>query len=211
MKWLEQISSQYPVKSFDKNEIILYQGIRPDHVMVIKSGLVKGYDISSQGNEQLVWFGREHDYFPVPWAHSVTNGTLFFYEAFIDTQVYCIPQNVFISNLEKDMDTMREAIREMAGFYTDSLTRLNAVEKPKATEKILYTLSYLAQKFGKTQFGSRDHAEITLPLTHQDIANLLGLTRETIAVELKRLKDSGYIYYDKWRFTIFVDKLADIL
>ena len=39
--------------------------------------------------------------------------------------------------------------------------------------------------------------EITLELTHQDFANLTGLTRETAATELNKLKKQDVINYSK--------------
>ena len=41
--------------------------------------------------------------------------------------------------------------------------------------------------------------------------NLLGLTRETVATELKKLKDKGFVYYDKWQFVVYTDKIADLM
>jgi CRP-like cAMP-binding protein len=53
----------------------------------------------------------------------------------------------------------------------------------------------MKQPNGKTQ--------IILRLSHQDIAEMVGITRETAAVELHKLKQKGYIDYQ--RFTYFVD------
>ena len=44
---------------------------------------------------------------------------------------------------------------------------------------------------------------IVLRLSHQDIAEMVGITRETAAVELHKLKRKGYIAYQ--RFTYYVD------
>jgi CRP-like cAMP-binding protein len=71
-------------------------------------------------------------------------------------------------------------------------------------------LNILAKRFGKENEGG-DKSEIIVPLTQQDIANLLGLTRETVATELKKLKDKGYVYYDKWQFVVHTDKLSELM
>lgn len=34
---------------------------------------------------------------------------------------------------------------------------------------------------------------IQVPLTHQDIANLLGLARETVSIEMEKLQEKGLI------------------
>lgn len=43
---------------------------------------------------------------------------------------------------------------------------------------------------------------IALPITHQDIANLTGLTRETVTVILHRLRDAGMISLGNRRITV---------
>src|SRR5205807_908960 len=73
--------------------------------------------------------------------------------------------------------------------------RLNALQHSRASDKLIYTLHYLALSHGRTV--SSQEIEITLDLTHQDFANLTGLTRETAATELNKLKSQGVIAYDK--------------
>jgi CRP-like cAMP-binding protein len=73
--------------------------------------------------------------------------------------------------------------------------RLNALQHSKASDKLLYTLHYLAMSHGRTV--APQEIEITLDLTHQDFANLTGLTRETAATELNKLKRQEVISYDK--------------
>ncbi len=73
--------------------------------------------------------------------------------------------------------------------------RLNALQHSRASDKLIYTLHYLALTHGKSAGKSR--VEITLALTHQDFANLTGLTRETAATELNKLKKQGVINYGK--------------
>jgi CRP-like cAMP-binding protein len=54
--------------------------------------------------------------------------------------------------------------------------------------------------------------EIDLTLTHQDFANLTGLTRETAATELNRLKKKGVINYSNGsNYTLNLDKLTQMI
>jgi CRP-like cAMP-binding protein len=49
---------------------------------------------------------------------------------------------------------------------------------------------------------------IILPLTHQEIANLAGLTRETTSVEMKRLENDGFIGHQK--HLLVVNNLSEL-
>jgi CRP-like cAMP-binding protein len=73
--------------------------------------------------------------------------------------------------------------------------RLNALQHSRASDKLIYTLHYLALSHSKP--AATDTVELTLLLTHQDFANLTGLTRETTATELNKLKKNGVITYGK--------------
>ena len=99
---------------------------------------------------------------------------------------------------------------DLAAKLSELTDKLTATEKPKASEKIVYMLNILAKRFGDEN-DAGDKTQITVPLTQQDIANLLGLTRETVATELKKLKDKGYVYYDKWQFVVHTDKIAELM
>jgi len=210
MDTIAEFVERYPLRHYDKHQLILCQGEVPSNLFFIKSGFVKGYDLSIQGSEQMVWFGTDHDFFPISWLFSLWDGTLFFYEAFSNLELYLVNKDAFNEFLTRTPQALYEITKIITQRYYDTMQRLNAVEKPKAEDKVTHILSYISARFS-TYSESTNRNEITLPLTHQDIANLLGLTRETVAVELKKLKDQGYLYYDKWHFVIFQDKLAAIL
>lgn len=76
-----------------------------------------------------------------------------------------------------------------------------ALEQSHAQDKLVYLLQYLVARFGVPQPDGR--SKIDLRLSHQDIAEMVGITRETTAVELHKLKTKGFISYQK--FTYFVD------
>jgi CRP-like cAMP-binding protein len=73
--------------------------------------------------------------------------------------------------------------------------RLNALQHSRASDKLIYTLHYLALSHSKVL--DAEVVELELLLTHQDFANLTGLTRETTATELNKLKKAGVISYGK--------------
>jgi CRP/FNR family transcriptional regulator, cyclic AMP receptor protein len=201
--------AKYPARHFDQGEILIMQGTIPRAVYIIKSGFVKGYDINANGVEQIVWFGRRFDVFPIAWTFDLVEENPYFYSTFSEAEIHLVPRDDFMHFIKKDSTALFALTNQLAKHYFDLLQHLNAAEKPKADEKLIHTLYYISLKFTRSTRGER--VEVSLPLTHQDIANLVGLTRETVAVELKKLKDKGYIYYDKWHFVVYRDKLAGLL
>lgn len=197
----------YPVKPYARNETILLQDDTPDVVFCIKSGFVKAYDIDTQGCEQLLWFGSSGDFFPMTWAFGLTPDVQYFFSAFTDVELYVIERGKFVTYLEANPQALMALARKLAVRLHEAFSHLDATKKARADEKIAYALYFLSLRFGH-DIGGGEH-RIVLPLTHQDIANLLGLARETVTIELRKLKEKGYITYTKTSLSVFRDKLTE--
>lgn len=191
----EHFLEEYIPKTYSKGEIIVFQGEAPRTAYVLKSGVVKVYNLSHTGDEKPVGFHGSADIFPLPWVFSRAPSALYYYEALTDVVAYHVPREQFIEFLKQHPE---EAYGRLEHLVTDNLggmMRLNALQHSRASDKLIYTLHYLVISQGRAL--SDDESEITLALTHQDFANLTGLTRETAATELNKLKAAGVISYGK--------------
>jgi CRP/FNR family transcriptional regulator len=187
--------SNYPLKNYRRGEIILFQGEAPRVAYVLKAGVVKAYNISSSGDEKPIGFYGPGSLFPSAWVFGNVPSAIYYYEAFTELSVYCVPPGEYQDFLKA---TPMAAFNELKNFVSDEVgktMRLNALQHSRASDKLIYTLHYLALNHSKP-IGD-DTVELTLLLTHQDFANLTGLTRETTATELNKLKKGGVITYGK--------------
>jgi CRP/FNR family cyclic AMP-dependent transcriptional regulator len=193
---LQSFLGHYPTKTFKKGEIIIFQGEAPRSGYVVKSGTVKAYNLSVNGDEKPVSFYSVNSIFPSAWVYGKIPSAVYYFEAFTpEVSLYIIPREEYVAFMKQNPDIM---YRELESFMMDQLgksMRLNALQHSRASDKLLYTLHYLALSHGKTV--APQQIEITLDLTHQDFANLTGLTRETAATELNKLKHRGVISYGK--------------
>ncbi len=210
MPTIQSFVKKFPTTQFEKGATILLKNETPEAVYAIKSGYVKGYDIDAAGGEQLVWLGAKGDFFPVVWAFSLSQNVQYFFSAFSDVVLHKIGKQDFLDFLGADHSALFEVTKKLASRLSDVSRHLNAAEKTKAEDKLVHTLYFLSHRFGHFN-GKGDEREVLLPITHQDIGSLLGLTRETVTTGLKRLKDAGFITYDKTKFVIYQDKLEALL
>lgn len=208
MQVLSDFVQKYPIQSYRKNETIIFQDDEPATLFFVKSGYIKGYDIDSQGTEQLLWIGSAGDFFPVIWAFSITPTVEYFVSAYTDAELYAVRRTDFQAFLDQNPAALQELTYQMATHLNYSYSQLNFRDKPRAEEKIVHGLRYLSERFGPL---NRSVKEIALPVTHQDIASLTGVSRETVTQELKKLKDKGFIYYDKYQFVIHQKRLESML
>jgi CRP-like cAMP-binding protein len=105
-----------------------------------------------------------------------------------------------MENLERDTTLKDSLLYAYIAHYTSSTMHIYALEHSHAQEKLVYILQYLAVRFGEKQPSGL--TKIALRLSHQDIAEMVGLTRETTAVELHRLKSRKLISYQRFSYYV---------
>jgi len=188
-------------RQFAKKRTILFQGEIPRSVMLLQSGLVKVYGITTGGDQRTVTLLSAGDIFPVEYVFDKSRVSLYYYEAVADCSVLSVPKAEFVAALEQDAELKNHIFQAYMAHYTSATMHIYALEHSHAQEKLVYILQYLVARFGDRQADGL--TRIDLRLSHQDIAEMVGLTRETTAVELHRLKDKGLIDYQ--RFSYFVN------
>ncbi|MEO6513362.1 MAG: Crp/Fnr family transcriptional regulator [Candidatus Saccharimonadales bacterium] len=186
----------YPLRKISKGEIIIFQGEEPRSSYVVKSGVVKVYNLSVNGDEKPVGFETSQGVFPAPWTFRKAPSALYYYEAFTDTELYIVPRDEYVAFLKSNQEALVSTLEQYVSNELGSTMRLNALQHSRASDKLIYTLHYLAISHGKPT-TKPNVIEITLDLTHQDFANFTGLTRETTATELNKLKTRKVISYGK--------------
>lgn len=200
---------KYHTRKFEKGEIILVQGETPDCTYVIKKGVVKTYNLTSQGEEKPLGFDTSGDIFPIAWVFGQTNPVNYYYEAFTDCELYCLPREDYKAFISKSISRLYSALEDMVAKHTLYQLRVNALEQSKAALKVLNTIHFLCLSYGSEI--KKNTVKIEVPLTQQDLANFMGLTRETTGIELKKLQRTGVLTYKRQNYIVRTDKLNDLL
>jgi CRP/FNR family transcriptional regulator len=196
VNYLHTFLERHPVRTFKKGEIVIFQGEAPRSAYVVKSGTVKAYNLSVSGDEKPVAFYPADNVFPSTWVYGKASSAVYYYEAFTpQVEVYVVDRDTFVTFIKKSPELLYQELERLLSDQLGGSLRLNALQHSRASDKLVYTLHYLAMTHGKNLGDGK--IEITLDLTHQDFANLTGLTRETAATELNRLKKQGVINYGK--------------
>lgn len=200
---------KYRTRKFDKGEIILVQGETPDNMYVIKKGVVKAYNLTSQGEEKPLGFDIKGDIFPVSWAYNLSDPVTYYYEAFTDCEIYSVPRDDYRAYITKDVPRTYAELERMVKKHSLFQLRITALEQSKAANKVLNTIHYLCLSYGEDI--RKNVVRIEVPLTQQDMANFIGLTRETTGIELKKLQRLGVLTYKKQNYIVRTDRLNELL
>ncbi|HUC96660.1 MAG TPA: Crp/Fnr family transcriptional regulator [Candidatus Saccharimonadales bacterium] len=190
---------------FSKGETIFLQGETPKFLYSIKNGVVEESNLTSGGNQQSIAFEIIGDIIPKSWAFSKTDTTLFDYTAFTDCELYVINREDFLSQLAFNMEFIKKIMSRLIISLMGAKLKLDAIEKPYAGMKLVYTFRYLCIQYGtNVDSGS---VMIQVPLTQQDLADFTGLTRETTNLELNKLKKERIVTSDQKYYTVDIEKL----
>lgn len=193
---------------YKKGETLIAENETPSKLLAIQSGFVKVSALSEDGVERLLWIAGRLDMVPTEALFSRTKAVRFFYTAYTDVVVYAVDKEQFLKLARSNLHVMSEIAYAMGNHYDDLLGRVHSIEQSAVRGKIAHTLHGLARRFSAED--SVDLCELGLKLTHQDIADMVGATRETVSLELQKLRQEGYIKYGRGRFTVYAIKLEDI-
>jgi CRP/FNR family transcriptional regulator len=195
---------QFPRREFKKGELVMSEGDISETLLAIVSGFISVTSVDDAGDERLLWIAGRYDIAPTERLFSRHSPLQFFYTALSDGIAYQINKADFLNYAKTDLTMMTEVAMNMSSHYDDLLARINTVEQTSIRGKLIATLHYLAQRFSADD--TVDLYLLGLRLTHQDIAKMIGSTRETTSLELQRLQRDGYISYDRTRFIVHVSK-----
>ncbi len=203
---LKSKSTRQTVK---KRSVVLYQGEVPRYVYIVLKGVIKSYSLTTTGEEQVIKLYAANSLFSVPWVFNKSNHALYYYEAQTDCVLACIEKSVFLDTLHQNPELQQEMLEYFATVYTGSMVHITALEQARAREKVLTILYYLCLSNG-TEFKLGKY-RVELHLTHSIIASLCGITRETTALELSKLKKDGVVRYTARYYLIDKEAIEKLL
>lgn len=177
--------------------------------MIVRDGLIRGYTITSGGEERVVALYGRGDIFPLTWVLGETTNTLFYYDALTDVRLMTVDKEDFITAISGSTETLGAMLRFVGNHYTAQMMRITGLEQSYAIEKIGYTLYYLLFRYGVEKRPGV--FTIKIKLTQNTIASMVGLTRESSTKNLGILKDKGIIRYHRSMYTVNKAKLEKFL
>ena len=192
-----------------KDGNVLFQGEVPRSVMMVRSGIIRAYTITSGGEERTVSLHGEGDILPLTWALGTTSNSLFYYEAVTDCRVFQVPKAAFTDFIHAKPERTQAMLQQTADIYTSLLLRITGLEQSRAVEKIGFTLYYLLFTRGKEVKPGTFRIDVRL--SHALFGSLVGLTRESTAKNMKQLRDKGIIDYSSFTYTVHKAKLEAFL
>ncbi|TCP92012.1 CRP/FNR family transcriptional regulator [Cricetibacter osteomyelitidis] len=175
-------------KPIQKSQVVFKAGDPLTSLYAIRSGTIKSYTISENGEEQITSFHLPGDLVGFDAIAHMSHPS--FAQA-LETAMVCeIPFDI-LDDLAGKMPKLRQQmIRLMSNEIKNDQEMILLLSKMNAEERLAAFILNLSTRYSTRGFSAR---EFRLTMTRGDIGNYLGLTVETISRLLGRFQKIGLL------------------
>lgn len=162
---------------------------RPERTFYCASGTLKVTKLLASGREILITILQTGSL----WSdRAVLNGYWreVFIEAMEPSDIYALDNAAFEMYLRTRPERLTSFMQRISEQVSDALTLLDDFRGRDVASRLARVLVKFSQQYGvQTDSGVR----IDLPVTHQDLANMIGTARETVSRNMARFRQKGYV------------------
>lgn len=192
---IDLIASFGATRNFKKGVILITEGDQSDSFYILQSGRVRVYASDEQGNEVTLDFLEAVSYFG---EISLIDDSP--RSASVITTEPCSVTVISRAEFERCLDKNPYLTQKLIRYLTEKIRTLTKKTKDLALKDVYGRIARtLAEMSVETENGERF---IEHRLTHQDIANIVGSSREMVSRIMKDLIQGKYISSHDKQITI---------
>lgn len=171
-----------------RNEHLFYAGQRMKNVRVVRSGSIKSYQISPDGEEVVSGFFLPGEVIGLDALSSETHPS--FAVAMEDSKTCDIPMSHFLEMLTCSPKLNKVMIKLLSEEMAEARELLLVVGRLDAKTRVALFLLSLSRRLARRR---QDPDQFRLTMDRRDIANYLGITIETVSRTLSAFQRNGII------------------
>lgn len=197
---MRAIADRSTMREVPRGSVILQPDQQPEIVYVIKAGRVKLSRYSPDGREQILALLEPGDVFGelalvgAPEPVSVA--------AFEDTLVCGLHRDDFLMLIRARPELMLHVMKALAERLRVAEEEIADLVFRDVPGRLASLLLRLGETYGISHGGG---LRLALRLTHQDMASMIGATRETVTAVLSRFREDRLVEFDR-RHVIIRDR-----
>lgn len=188
---LQSFFSRYPTRLVQKRDVLIRAREEPAGIFYLRAGHVRQYTISRNGEEMTLNIFKQHTFFPMAWAVGAY-ASVYYFEMMEHGEVVIAPKEEVLTFLSKEPTILFDLLKRLYSGVDGLLSRLEYLMSGTARQRLIAMLLLSMRRFGAEEGNDM---VIHLHLSHQDLAHLTGLSRETVSREMARLKKKGILTY----------------
>ena len=189
---LDRLNRVTRMEDIKRRQLIYLPGDAPDTVYLLKAGRVKISRVNDEGKELILAIMDPGEVFgELEVLDSSPRDTIA--EALEDISVCVMRREDFVEVLKKNPD-LTYRLTKLIGFKLKKIeNRIEDLVFSDVPVRLAHLLMNLSNEFGQQEDGG---IRLNVRITHQELANLIGSTRETVSATLSDFKRRGFILQD---------------
>ncbi|MFQ5586505.1 MAG: Crp/Fnr family transcriptional regulator [Thermodesulfobacteriota bacterium] len=193
-----KMASMMTMRNIKKKGFVYSEGDRADTLYILKEGRIKITHLAEDGRELTIDIIEPGDIFgELTLAGEEERETSA--EALEDSYICTISRKNFEAFLSMRPNLSLTITKWMGLRLRRIENRFENLIFQDVRTRLTTLLKDLAEKYGEDVEGGR---KIAIKLSHQELANLIGATRETVTLELNNMKRRGDIVMEGREFVL---------
>jgi CRP-like cAMP-binding protein len=188
-KKLDEFFKQFKLVKYKKKELIYQPGSKVDTVSFVKTGYVRLYSVSKEGEERTINIFKPVFYLSLIYAIS-ENENPYYMEAITPVEIYRAPKETVLNFIRSQPDMLFDLMVSILDGFREMLLNSQSGSHGTAYSKVASIILSLANNYGSKKGKS---TVINFATTHRVLASLTGTARETTSLQVLKLKDKGII------------------
>jgi CRP-like cAMP-binding protein len=181
------LSDQKKVTQFKKKHTIFSEGNFPNAVYFINKGKVKTFKSNDQGNEYITSLHKDGDfigYTDLLDGSDYTESA----ETLEDSEICVIQKDDFFALIYNNRDVANKFIKMLSNNVIEKEERLLKLAYNSVRKRVAEALIMLEKRFKKAE-----DKQFAMPISREDLSNIVGSSKETVIRTLSDFKDEKLI------------------
>ncbi|MGP4073378.1 Crp/Fnr family transcriptional regulator [Piscibacillus sp. B03] len=180
---------------FKRNDIIRTPDATQQELCFIKEGSVRIYTMNDEGKQFTYSILGPGSTFGKMKSISL-NCDDAYVEAIEPTHFCSIDEQSFMSLASKYPALFQKALETLSERLQEREQRLKMMALDNCRDKVIHLLQSLHNRYNKPS-QDEEYYTITLPITQQELANMIGASRESVSTVLNELAEEGLVKFPK--------------
>jgi CRP/FNR family transcriptional regulator, polysaccharide utilization system transcription regulator len=183
----KMLNDQKKATQFKKKHTIFSEGNFPNAIYFINNGKVKTFKSNDQGNEYITSLHKDGDflgYTDLLDGSDYTESA----ETLEDSEICIIPKEDFFSLIYNNRDVANKFIKMLSNNVIEKEERLLKLAYNSVRKRVAEALLMLEKSFKKAE-----DKQFAMPVSREDLSNIVGSSKETVIRTLSDFKDEKLI------------------
>lgn len=183
-------------RHYIKDESICSLDRTNENIYLLVSGRVKLYELTIEGKEAILWFCIPGELFGVSdvLVASQFSSRKINAKSCCYSEILCIDSQVFLQYIKTNPSVVLPLIQLLSFRFREVAEVLSDITCSDVTSRVVKLLLRLSGRYGKQV---EDGIFLELPITHQEMADMIGASRQTVTTVLGDLKRQGLIQMEQ--------------